>query len=649
MIKIYRLLIIVLLIGIAKFSIAQGDVSSKDKKAAKYYQTGKEYYDSRNNELAEINLLKALERDPNFAEAELLLAYIYQDQGIFPEAIVHYEKAININPDFFPEMHSSVGLLLLNEGKYEKAKKYFEQYLTYRSSPLMMKDLALDGLDDCYFAIEALKNPVPFKPINMGEGVNSQNPEYYPSLSVDGKTLLYTRRLSSKSSVSGFNEDFYVSRHNGKEWTKSYNLSGVNSNNNEGAPTLSADGQLLIFTICEEFGNYGMGKKGYGSCDLFYSYRTGKNWNKPRNLRTPINSRNWESQPSFSSDGRTLYFIRGIGRGSNKQQDIYSSVLSEEGVWSTPVRLSNTINTKGKEESVFIHPDGKTLFFASDGHPGMGGLDLYKSIKNDDGTWSKPINLGYPINTFADENSLLVSAGGQIAYFASDRAGGYGGLDLYQFELPASMRPESVTYLKGSVFDKATKTALSAKFELIDLETGKTVVESFSDEATGDYLVCLPPNKDYALNVSHDGYLFYSENFTLKKSTNLEPFKKNVLLDKIEVGKSVVLKNVFFETARFDLKPASKVELDKLIKFLTENKTVQIELGGHTDNVGNSASNQKLSESRAQAVYDYLSRNSVPMERLSVKGYGDTLPVSDNNTEKGRAENRRTEFKITQK
>ncbi len=644
-----NIFLLIIVFFVTSCSQAQESLSTTNKKAIKYYKAGINYYDARKNELAEVNFLSALEKDPDFAEAELLLAYIYTEKGDKEKAINHYLKSIKIKPDLFPGTYASVGVLLMKYGRYKEAKENFTKYLTYTSSPLMMKPMAEKGLKDCEFALDAIKNPVDFNPINMGEAINSEYPEYFPSISVDGRTLLYTRRLPSKRTASGFNEDFYIAHFDGKNWKKSYNLKGVNSMNNEGAPTLSANGQLLIFTICEEFGDYGQGKKGYGSCDLFYSYRYGKMWSKPKNLRTPINTRNWETQPSFSSDGKTLYFIRGVGRPPNRQQDIFSATLSEKGTWSVPKRLSNVINTSGTEESVFIHPDGKTLYFSSDGHPGMGGLDIYKSTKQDDGTWSTPINLGYPINTFADENSLLVSAKGDIAYFASDRKGGYGGLDLYQFKLPKEARPESVTYLKGKVYDKATKEVLAAKFELIDLATGKVVVRSFSDETTGDYLVCLPPNKDYALNVSHDGYLFYSENFTLTETTNEQPFQKNVPMNKIEVGKSVVLKNVFFETAKFDLKPKSKIELDKLIRFLQKNSTVKIELGGHTDNVGGKKANLTLSQNRAKAVYNYLVEHGIDKARLTTKGYGDTQPVAKNDNEKGRAANRRTEFKVIAK
>lgn len=650
--KLYQILTLILIIGFSNCSVAQKqrDLSSDNKKAIKFYKEGKAYYDVRKNELAEVNFLSAIGKDPNFIEAELLLAYVYTEMYQYEKALKHYVRCIEINPKFFPEIYASAASLQLKFGLYGEAKKNFEAYLSFIDSPLMMKELAKDGLRDCNFAIEALKHPVPFNPINLGEHINSPMPEYFPSISVDGSTLLYTRRLKSKMTYSGFNEDFFVSKFDGKNWKQSVNVAPINSMTNEGAPSLSANGRFLIFTSCDNpVEGYGRDRKGYGSCDLFYTYNVGDNWTKPRNLGQKINSRNWETQPSFSSDGKTLYFIRGIGRAQNRQQDIWSSVLSKEGVWSDPVRLSSTINTKGVEESVFIHPDGKTLYFSSNGHPGMGGLDIFMSQKDEHGVWSTPVNLGYPINTFNDENSLLVSAEGNLAYFASDREGGFGNLDLYQFEMPENVRPNRVNYLKGMVYDAVTHKPIDAHFQLIDLKTGEIVVESYADKATGEYLVSLPINKEYALSASYDGYLFFSENFLLTEGAAHEPFRKDVPMHKIEIDKTVVLKNVFFDTDKYDLKQKSKIELDKLASFLVKNANVKIELGGHTDNVGSTKSNQVLSENRANAVYDYLVENGIDAERLSTKGYGDTKPIADNSTEQGRAENRRTEFKIISK
>lgn len=649
--KIYKIVNLILLVFLfTNCTVAQVNLSSSNKKAIKLYQEGKGYYDARNNPLAEVNLLQAIAKDPSFIEAELLLAYVYTDMRNYKKALEHYKRCIVINPDFFPEIYSSAAAMELKFGMYEDALKNFEKYLSYTDAPLMMKDLAKDGIRDCKFAIEALKNPVPFEPINMGEAINSPLPEYFPSISVDGKTFLYTRRLNSEMTYTGFNEDFFVSYFDGKNWGKSKNVKPINSMTNEGAPTLSANGRFLIFTSCDNpVEGYGRDRKGYGSCDLFYAYNIGDNWTRPRNLGQKINSKHWETQPSFSADGKTLYFIRGVGRGYNRQQDIWTSELDDSGVWSTPVKLSDKINTKGVEESVYIHPDGKTLYFSSNGHPGMGGLDIFMSKKDENGEWSEPINLGYPINTFNDENSLLVAADGKIAYFASDREGGYGGLDLYQFELPEKAKPEPVNYLIGKVYDAETKKPLEAKFELIDLATGKVVVRSHSDKATGQYLVSLPINKEYALNAEAEGYLFYSDNFMLKEGSIKDPFKKDAPMYPIKVNQSVVLRNVFFDTDKYDLKPKSKVELDKLIAFLNKNISVKIELSGHTDNVGNSKSNQVLSDNRAKAVFNYLVEKGIKQDRLSTKGYGDTKPIATNDTPEGRAENRRTEFKIIAK
>ena len=644
----YFLTIILIIFTSFSCKAQEKKYGTTNKKAIKNYEEGKSYYDIRKNDLAELSLLLAIKNDPNFAEAELLLAYVYTENNAPEKAIEHYQKSININPNLFPEAHASLGLLQIDMGKYTDAKKNLENYLTYTNSPLMMKPYAIKALKDCEFAINALKNPVLFEPINLGKGVNTELPEYFPALSADNKYLLFTRRLIDKSTYSGFNEDFFISKFDGHNWMDAQPLKGINSLNNEGAPTISPNGQFLIFTSCEDpYEAYGQGRSGYGSCDLFYAYNIGGKWTNPKNLSTPVNTQHWETQPSFSSDGKTLYFIRGLKtRQGIKNQDIYFSELSEGGVWSTPQRLSEVVNTEGREESVFIHPDSKTLYFSSDGHVGMGGLDIFMTQKQEDGSWSTPVNMGFPINTFNDENSFLVDAAGDFAYLASNREGGFGDLDLYNFKLPKNLKPNMVTYLIGKVYDAETKEVLPARFELIDLKTGKVAIQSYADEVTGAYLVCLPVNQDYALNVSHEGYLFHSENFTLTGGTVTQPYEKNVGMNKIKVGESVVLKNVFFETAKFDLKDQSRVELDKLTSFLEKNSKMKIELSGHTDNVGDKKMNQVLSENRAKAVLDYLVKRGIKVERLTTKGYGDTLPIADNNTEEGRAENRRTEFKV---
>ncbi|NUM49510.1 MAG: PD40 domain-containing protein [Flavobacteriales bacterium] len=625
--------------------------SSTNKKAIKHYQEAELAFQSMNNELAIVNLKLAIEKDPRFIEPLIYLGDIYAMMRENKLAEEYYKKAISLQPDFFPAAYYTLGQLAMLRSEYAEAKEYFKKFLSYPSKGQNLQNDAQKQIANCDFAQKAMQNPVNYNPRNLGPEINSSLPEYFPCITADDEMLLFTRRLNDKSTPSGFNEEFYVTYKNNGKWSNAKNIGlPINTQYNEGAPTLSVDGQSLIFTACEFYGEYGPKRKGQGSCDLFYTTMLGNSWIVPVNLGAPINTSNWESQPSYAGDGRTLYFVRGLKtRSGVADQNIYVAVLQDNGKWSEPKLLSNKINTPGREESVFIHPDGKTLYFSSDGHTGMGGLDIFVSRMDEQGEWGNPVNLGYPINTSGDENSLLVSADGKLAYFASDREGGYGELDLYAFDLPLEFAPTPVTYLRGLVYDAETKKPLDARFELIDLSTGKQVAETFSNAGTGFYLVALPSSKEYAINASKDGYLFFSENFTLTTPENFKPYEKDVPMKPIKEGEAVVLKNIFFETAKFNLEEKSKAELEKLFIFLNKNQSVKIEISGHTDNVGNKQSNITLSDNRAKAVYHYLIEKGIEKTRLSYKGYGDEKPVDTNDTETGRANNRRTEFKITAK
>ncbi|HXP49972.1 MAG TPA: hypothetical protein VN922_08465, partial [Bacteroidia bacterium] len=377
---------------------------------------------------------------------------------------------------------------------------------------------------DCKFGMEAIKHPVPFELQNMGSGINTAMNEYFPTITADGLTLLFTRELRDSVNPYG-NEDFYMSfKINGK-WDEAFSLGRpLNTVLNEGAPTLSANGRLLIFAGCDR-------PDGYGSCDLYYSIRHGNQWSPARNLGQPVNTRYWESQPCLSTDSRTLYFVRGRVAGDGvKDQDIYMTQLSDSGTWSVPVKLSDSINTPGREECPYIAADNQTLYFCSDGWPGMGGTDIFMSRRKADGSWGTPKNLGYPINSSGDETGIIVDPNGQLAYLSSDRKGGHGGLDIYQFSLYDSARPAPVTYMKGKVYDAKTQQPLGANFSLIDLATGSTIMQSTSMMVDGTFLVCIPLHKNYALNVAKKGYLFYSGNFELKDSnaTRVHPYQLNI-------------------------------------------------------------------------------------------------------------------------
>ncbi|MCX6270868.1 MAG: OmpA family protein, partial [Bacteroidetes bacterium] len=393
----------------------------------------------------------------------------------------------------------------------------------------------------------------------------------------------------------------------------------------------------------------GYRQDGLGRFDIYTAHREGGGWNVPYNIGPPVNTASWESQPSISSDGKTLYFAS-LRNGGFGNSDIWKSVRQPDGSWSIPVNLGENINTATFEMNPYIHPDGRTLYFSSMGHMGMGGYDLFYSRLDSSGNWSKPVNLGFPINTYADEINLIVNARGNLAYFSSDKLGGFGKNDIYCFDLYPDARPILVNYMKGRVFDSKTKLPLEAKFELKDLKTGAVVVTSFSEKETGGFLVALPSGKEYALHVSKEAYLFYSENVSFTGDYSAEkPLLKDVPLQPVAMGEIVVMNNIFFETGKADLKPESMVELEKLLDLMRKNPGLSIEIRGHTDNVGADELNMKLSENRAQVVYNYLINNGIHASRLTFKGFGKTIPVASNDTAEGRSLNRRTEFKVVEK
>tara|TARA_B110001450_G_scaffold79407_1_gene75316 strand:- start:112 stop:1749 length:1638 start_codon:yes stop_codon:yes gene_type:complete len=540
-------------------------------------------------------------------------------------------------------------------GSYEKC---LENALRYQNSPL--SDERYTGrinkmIKNCQFAIKAIKNSTDFTPINLGGSINTEQPEYFPSITADDSTLMFTRRVNDILATGGKQEDIFVSKRNSNNnWSKSYLVSNaINSEYNEGAPTFSSDGQYIIFVGCETGAKgdyqYGRDRKGYGSCDLFYSQNNGTNWSKPVNLGPKINSKHWETQPSFASDGKTLYFIRGMNydrqRRNPNNQDIYVTEILENGQWSTPRKLSSKINTPYREESVQIHPDGKTLYFASNGHPGMGGLDIYMSRKLEDDSWSKPINLGFPINTFLNENSILISPKGDLGYFSSDREGGFGDLDLYSFILSDKFKPQPITYLKGRIIDAETKLPLTASFQLSDLEKDNLISQMQSKPGNGEFLITVPKSIDFALHAEKEGYMFYSRNIY---RDNLSLSKDGFLiieLEKVKPG-TFVLENIFFEKSKSSLKKSSFVELSKVLKLLQFNPHLKIQISGHTDSDGDDDFNFELSINRAKSVVNWLIENNIDQNRLSFKGYGETKPIEENNSIANKAKNRRTELTI---
>lgn len=581
-------------------------------------------------------LREAVKIEPRFLDAYLSIAGMYGEMKDYDGAIENYEKAKAIDADYFKDYNLPFSINLAGKGAFDKALAAVTEFLTIPNLNETGRKAGTFRQKSYQFAIEYGKQKnlldYKFEPQNMGDSINSVVSEYYPALTIDGNELVITRR------VKNFNEDFFSATRVNGTWSKARPLSGdINTDANEGAQCISQDGQWLIFTGC----NF---PDGYGSCDLYISYLTREGWSAPVNLGNRVNSDGWDSAPTLSPDKRDLYFAS-KRQGGYGGSDIYVSHYLPNGQWSEAENLGPEINTAGDESCPFMHADNQTLYFTSNGHLGYGGDDLFMAKKGAQGSWGKAINLGYPINTIENEGSLIIAADGKTAYYASDRSDSRGQLDIYTFELRNDIRPARTLWVKGKVFDKKTSKGLPSAIELTDLATQEVMSKVQTDE-TGNYLVTLPVGKDYAFNVNRKGYLFFSENFPLSQKAPDSTYHIDIPLQPLEANASVVLKNIFFDTKEYALKPASTSELDKLFILLRDNPTLKIEIGGHTDNVGKPEDNLVLSNNRAQAVVKYLVGKGIDPKRLSFKGFGATVPVADNSTEEGRAQNRRTEMKV---
>lgn len=617
---------------------AQYDPTKINKKAVAFYNQAQERAIDENYASAAGLLLKAIDADKNYLDAYLALASIYGKIKNYTSSTQYFQKAFALDSNYTIDYKFIYSIHLAGLGEFEKALNAINELLTKKppKNPTSLESV-LKHKRSYEFAIAYAKNnPVKnyvFAPQNMGSSINSSESEYFPSLTIDGKELVFTRR------VRNINEDFYYSHLNADKWDMGKPMEGfVNTDQSEAAQTISQDGQWLVFTANSRI-------DGFGNYDLYFSYLTPQGWGKPVNLGGRVNSDQWDSQPCLSPDKRDLYFasrrLGGLG-GS----DIYVCHMQTNGRWSEPENLGAGINTSGDDQCPFIHADNQTLYFTSNGWQGYGDNDLFFARKNYDGSWSKPLNLGYPINTISDEGTLFIAANGKTAYYASDRADSKGGLDIYSFELRQDIRPFKTLWVKGTVTDKKTKAGLPSAVELIDLAS-KQIISKVQTDEKGNYFITLPVGKDYAFNVNRKGYLFYSDNFLMMNRSPDSTYEKNITLQPIEVNASIVLKNIFFDIGKFEVKTESQVEIDRLIQLLNENPALKIEISGHTDNIGKPADNLLLSNNRAKAVVDYLIKKNILTSRLTMKGYGETKPVADNKTEDGRALNRRTEMKVT--
>ncbi|ACT91358.1 OmpA family protein [Dyadobacter fermentans] len=636
----HRIILFCFALGIFTLqSVSAQDVTLSRTARQVYDKAQKAWQERKLPEATEL-FEKVLEMEPNSYDTHLRLAQVYELQRKPDLTRKHYHKAVALRPDA-PQSAPAfqwIGRDHFNAQRYDSAQFYFEKALPLFPAKSSLGRLAEKSAASAKFAKQAVKNPLPIEKRSMGDTVNFLATQYFPVMTADDETLIFTGLTENRD------ENIYFTRRikgdrSPDRWDVPEEISkSINTTNNEGTCTVSADGRTLVFTACNR-------PDGHGSCDLYISHKVGNEWSQPVNLGQEVNSREWDSQPSLSADGHTLYFASDRKGGVGKR-DIWMTQLNDKKQWTAPKNLGPTINTTDDENAPFIHANNRTLFYSSNGLPGMGGFDIFITQKIDT-TWAPPANIGYPINTVSDQVGLFIASNGENAYYTDDNTEKGGGRSLlYTFRVPESLQ-KTITptrYAKGKVFDKKTGTVLASDIDLFDLKT-QTKVGSFnSDSQNGSFLAVLNSGGEYAFYVSKPGYLFKSLSFTVNNEQSF--INLEIPLEAIEKDRAEVLNNIFFKTGEYILDDKSKVELDKMSDFLHKNKTIKIEISGHTDDVGSDTENMALSQRRAQSVQYYLQQSGIAADRILAKGYGETTPKAPNDSDENRQKNRRIEWRI---
>jgi len=616
-----------------------------DKKRAKIYKQAVKEGRNKNYEKSLKLYEKVLKEYPTCIDAQLRKAGMLHNMKNYEASAQEFQKAIDMAPEYDPQMYYSLAFVNRDLKRFDVAAENF-QYFIDRSKEEKKKERARKLRDQSLFMHKAYANPVPFKPIYLEGGINTKYQEYVPKMNIEGTQMIFTRRINQ-------DEDFYEAIFEDGEVVEVRAIDGLNSPISEGVHTISADGRVLIFTMCENR------LTGLGSCDLYYSYLEDDGWSLPSNMGKVINSISSDRQPSLSTDGKKLFFSS-RRQGGYGGSDLYLSTRTDTSGWTYPKLLPDVINTPGNEESPFIHPDGHTLYFRSDYHTGMGSFDIFYSRYVDStDTWSIPENLGYPINTEGDEGALSVSLDGKKAYYTSDKAylddRSNANLDIYSFDLYEAARPMPSTFVKARIRDAVTDMPLIATYAIEPLKKTIKPLTGVSD-TRGTMITSLPTNMDYAFFVEKEGYLLYSGSFRLEGIQDVsDPFILDIRLNpipetkdsqKMEVSEPIILNNIFFESGLAILKKESDIEISRLSEHLKKNQGVSIAIHGHTDNVGSESDNLTLSEQRAKAVRNALIDKGIAPERITYQGFGETQPLDTNETEEGRRNNRRTEFVV---
>lgn len=532
-------------------------VAQRPKKAVKAYEAAEAAFMKHDYAKAHQHLLKAVVADPNYAEAWLLEGEIGMETKDYDLALLGFESALASDSMLFPPAAITLSRIYDRRGSYKREIALLRWYQSKRFGNAAIDATVAEMLNVATFRDQATSHPVAFEPVILETTVNTGNDEYINMLSFDGSQLLFTRKMPVGN---GYQKEFLMTSHrDGEQWSEPQHLSFADfpDDIDPGAAFISADGKKLYLTGC------GWGRD--SGCDLYISEYQDGIWTKPQKLKGNINTDSWESQPCVSADGKELYFVS----RRNGNADIYRSVRNADGTWGTPQNLGEPVNSKGSEMAPFLHPDGRTLYFSSDKHIGMGGFDLFMSRRNEEGQWQEPVNLGFPINTAGDEINFFVATDGKTAFISSQRENGRGGYDIYTFELPEEIRSDSANYL--------------STIDIVELNPGD----------------------------------------------------------------ALVLQNIQFEYNSSALTQDSQSGITMLTDFLQRNPMLNVELAGHTDNVGSESYNLKLSTDRAETVRQALIANGIDACRLTAKGYGASKPLVSNDNDEHRALNRRTEMIIT--
>jgi len=621
--------------------IAQTGLDTKSKKAIDLY-TVADNFRVRGQYTEAINALtEAIQKDKKFTEAYYRLGVVYMSMADYQRATNNFKYALTLTKDLRKQkmIWFDLGDVYMRSGQYKDAIDVLSGYINAETQNKQRVAKAMSQIENARFALNNQTVNGASRPHPLSDTVNRFPLQYFPALTADQQELIFTRRRGHRLEDD---EDLVVCRKDASgKWLEPQSVSAmINTPDNEGTCTISADGRKIIFTSC--------GDRGYsGNCDLFESIKTGDQWSKPANLGPNVNSGDWESHPTLSADGRTLYFVSDR-RGGFGRNDIWYTTLGENGKWTKARNLGEPINTQYDERSPFIHVNGRTLYFASNGLVGYGGYDIFYSEKSGN-TWSKPVNMGGPVNNHEDQYSLFITADGKNGYYSHEEnlPDGTEKSVLMEIQIPENQIIKyRSNYVKGVVTDAKTGEKLKARIELFDIDKNEIVSLVDSDSISGQYLMVLTQGSEYGLYVNKPGYLFRSLNFNYAEMKDFEPLVIDIRLDRAKKGEGAVLQNIFFDVDRYELKEKSFTELEKIVRFLSENPQIRIEIGGHTDNSGNPAYNQQLSEKRAQSVYEYIISKGISVNRLSAKGFGSSKPVASNETETGRQQNRRIEFTI---